>query len=338
MNKFFSVTVLASVSLFAFSSPAKDSDSKRKLFRYDFADFGVGTVENEKGPTGVTVFTFSETSVAAVDIRGGAAAVRESSSLDELSTWPMGDAIVLAGGSTYGLEAASGVMSRLLEVRGKKTDFMNIPQVPAAIVYDFRNRKDAAVYPDKELGRKGYDAVKTNQVWVGQAGAGRNVTVGKYFGSAFGEVSGQGAAFIEKNGVKIFALTVLNAVGNILDLKGNIIAGNRDPKTGNRRLIADQLLEKSKTPSVEEKGNTTISIVITNVKMSHADIRRIGVMTHTAMGRVIDPFQTPGDGDTLFSVSTQTLERPKDTDIGDLGTMAARAMQLAVQSAIESSR
>lgn len=338
MKNTWSVVLAASALLVFTSSFAGDSSPKRKLFQYNFSEFGVGTVENEKGPTGVTVFTFPETSVAAADIRGGAAAVRESSSIDELSTWPMGDAIVLAGGSTYGLEAASGVMSRLLEVRGKKTDFMSIPQVPSAIVYDFRNRKDAAVYPDKELGRRGYDAVKTNQVWIGQAGAGRNVTIGKYFGSRFGEVSGQGAAFIEKNGVKIFALTVLNAVGNILDLKGNIIAGNRDPKTGVRRMIADQLLEKPQTPSVQEKGNTTISIVITNVKMSHADIRRIGVMTHTGMGRVIDPFQTPDDGDTLFSVSTQTIEKPQDISIGDIGTLATRAMQLAVQSAIESSR
>lgn len=307
---------------------------KNSEFKFDFSDFQIATAEYADGPTGMTLFHFPKGGYAAVDIRGGAAAVREASSIDELNTWGYVDAIVLAGGSTYGLESASGVMASLLEKRKGKTDFINIPAVPAAIVYDFKNRKNESKYPDKELGKEAFKKLQKNKVIVGQAGAGVNVTVGKYFGSQYAQSSGQGAAFYEIDGVKIFVLTVLNAVGNIFDKDGKIVRGTYDEKAKKHFDIAEGLMDKKLSKKFKAKENTTISIVITNAKLERTDLKRIAVMAHTGMAQSIRPFHTPWDGDTLFVVSTKTQKVPKELSVADLGTISAKLLNDAILNAI----
>lgn len=314
-----------------------EARAAREEFGFDFRDFLVATAEYEEGPTGMTLFSFPSGALTAVDVRGGAAATRETTLLDSKSAYPAVDAIVLAGGSTYGLEAASGVMSSLLEQRGGRTGFADIPSVPAAIVYDFSGRQNS-VYPDAALGKRAFRALRRNQVSIGEAGAGRNVTVGKYFGRAFAEKSGQGAFFVEIGGLKIFGLTVVNAMGTINGLDGRVVRGNFDRRTSSRHSIPEQLLAGTvplTTPTVP--GNTTISIVITNAKLDHAALERISVMAHTAMGRVIEPFHSPSDGDTLFAVTTGTFALPAGSDAAEhIGTVAGRVMQNAVLSAARS--
>jgi L-aminopeptidase/D-esterase-like protein len=304
---------------------------------YNFDDFLVGTAENPKGPTGATVFVFPKGATAAIDVRGGAAAVREQSSIEEGNSWGAVDAVVLAGGSTYGLDAASGVMRELLKQRGDKVDFDNIPSVPAAIVYDFSGRTNA-VYPDADLGAEAFRAAAKNTVKIGAAGAGTNVTVGKYFGREYGEKSGQGAAFYEMDGIKIFALTVVNAVGNIMNDDGTVLAGSKDPKTGKRFSIPKMLMSKPGAAFGDVTlGNTTISILITNAKLDRGELKRLGMMVHTGMARAIEPFQTASDGDTLFVLSTYTKDTKlpeKVPSVTSLGTIAASVMQDAVRRAI----
>lgn len=305
-----------------------------KTFKYNFDEFKVGTAEYSKGPTGCTVFHFPKGAYAAIDVRGGAAAVREASSIDELNTWGYVDAITLAGGSTFGLDVASGVMAEILKERGGKATFETIPSVPGAIVYDFAGR-DNSIYPDKELGEKAFRAAKTNSVEVGAAGAGRNVSVGKYFGREYAQKSGQGAAFYEEKGLKIFVLTVLNAVGNIYDEKGEIIAGGFDKKTGKHLDSAKELMTGKKSLPPKTKENTTITILVTNADVSRTDLKRIAVMSHTAMAASIRPFHTPWDGDTLFVVSTKTHKLDSEMNVIDLGTIGGELLNQAVRSAVK---
>ncbi len=308
------------------------------VMKFDFPQFEVGTAEYPQGPTGCTVFNFPNGALAAIDVRGGAAAVREQSSIEEGNTWGTIDALVLAGGSTYGLEAASGVMREILKARGNSVHFTQIPSVPAAIVYDFTGR-DNAIFPDIALGAAAFKAKKKNEVNVGQAGAGRFVSVGKFFGKEFAEKSGQGAAFYEDQGIKIFALSVVNAVGNIIAENGSVLAGSKDPESGKRMSIPEELTKGRASPFGDVyAGNTTISILITNAKLDRGELKRLGVMTHTGMARSIEPFHTPSDGDTLFIVSTYAGEQNdnvKSPNISKLGTIAAKIMQDAVRSAIE---
>ncbi len=308
--------------------------AQSEVFKYNFDSFQVSTAEYEKGPTGMTLFYFPKISIGAVDIRGGAAAVSESSSVDPLNTWGTVDGIVLTGGSTFGLASIAGVMSSISALRGGTTDFDLIPSVPGAVVYDYRGRNNN-LYPDKSLGEKAFKALASNKVNVGRAGAGANISVGKYFGNEYAEKSGQGAAFVEVNKIKFFVLTVLNAVGAIHDASGKVIKGNRDPKTGERKSTYDMLIGQMSPVSFTKKENTTISIIITNAKISRNDLQRLAAMTHTSMASMIRPFHTPWDGDTLFAVSTQEVDLPTKFSVADMGVLSSKLMEDAILSAIK---
>src|SRR5690606_33389518 len=146
---------------------------------------------------------------------------------------------------------------------------------------------------------------------------GTHVSVGKWFDELKPESSGQGAAYFEKNGIKILVISVVNAVGNILDKQGNIIRGSLDEKTGERVDISSRILEKLESTPIQ--GNTTITAVITNVKFDRLELKRIATMAHTSMAQVISPFHTPWDGDVLFSISTRELEKPAKFEAANAG-------------------
>jgi L-aminopeptidase/D-esterase-like protein len=176
---------------------------------------------------------------------------------------------------------------------------------------------------------------RANRVAVGRAGAGANLTVGNYGGEAYAEPGGQGATFLEVRGVKLFALAVVNAVGNVLDDDGTIVAGSRDPKTGARAAIADLVLgHAARRAAAVPRGNTTVSVLVTNAALDRAELGRIAVMAHTALGRAIEPFHTPYDGDVLFAVTTATRALPRRFDPGDLGVLGGRLLQAAVIDAV----
>jgi L-aminopeptidase/D-esterase-like protein len=325
MKIFLLLTVLFSLPLYA--QIQQNASLQKQDFNFNFSDFKSSTAEYLEGPTGMTLFYFPKGAIGAIDIRGGAAAVHESSSLDELNNWGYLDALVLAGGSTYGLESASGVMAALHKLRGGSTQFDSIPSVPAAIVYDFAGRQNS-LYPDKNLGLLAFEKLQTNKISVGQSGAGVNVSVGKYMERSKAEASGQGADFIQVGGVKIFVLTVLNAVGAIHDQKGNVVRGNLDKEKNIREPVVHSLMKKQAIP-FKNKENTTITIVIINADIPRLDLKRIAVMAHTSMASTIQPFHTPWDGDTLFVVSTQSEKLPKTLSVSDLGVLASEGLRKA---------
>jgi len=196
--------------------------------RFDLAGLEIGAAEYDEGPTGCTVFSFAGGPVpCSIDVRGGSPAV-SGAGIDFV------DAICLAGGSLYGLEAAAGVAAERLAQRDYSTDWMQIPLVAGAIIFDWGPR-DNAVYPDKELGRAALRAAREGIFPLGCRGAGRSATAGKLFSYDEGEAAGQGGAFRQIGETKVAVFTVVNAVGAIVDREGNVVRGHYDRESGVRR-------------------------------------------------------------------------------------------------------
>lgn len=298
------------------------SPEKGPALEFEFDALRIGVGEYAEGPTGVTVFHFPKRVTAVVDVRGGAPSASGTDVLRLGYENAFVDAIVIAGGSSYGLEAADGVRAELLNSGKNGTSFYTVATIPAAIVYDFVGR-ETAVYPDKELGRAALRAARAGRFPLGARGAGRHVTVGKYFGPKYLETAGQGGAFRQVGPTKIAVFTVVNAVGSIVGRDGQVVRGNRDPGTGKRTHVGDDLNQGAAERKKEDrrdflKGraagpireNTTITLVVINQKASYWALQRLAVQVHTSMARAIQPFHTQNDGDVLFAVTTSEVENP----------------------------
>ena len=216
-------------------------------------------------------------------------------------------AICLAGGSLYGLEAATGVAAEILAQRDYEVGWTNIPNVSGAIVYDF-GRRETTVYPDKALGRAALASAREGVFPLGPRGAGRSVSVGKTFGLERGEPGGQGGAFRQVGATKVAVFTVVNAVGAIVDREGRVVRGHVTPTGERTPLLAgveEGLLEIA-------PGNTTLTVVVTNQALERRALRQLGRQVHASMSRAIQPFQTIADGDILYAVSTAEIEEGLD--------------------------
>jgi L-aminopeptidase/D-esterase-like protein len=312
---------------------------------FQFDGVHVGTAEYAEGPTGVTVFYFPSRVMAAVDVRGGLPGTSGFDGLRLGYGTPSVDAIVLAGGSLYGLEAIDGVRSELLATGKRDARGDNIAVVHGAIIYDFTFRTNS-VYPDKELGRTALRVARSGVFPLGAQGAGRSASVGKYFGRAFGEMAGQGAAFRQVGATKILVVSVVNAGGVIVDRQGQVVRGNRDPQSGGRTHVgADlnngvglrkrelELKRRAGDPPASPEGNTTLTVVVTNQKIAYPDLQRLAIQVHTSMARAIQPFQTRGDGDVLFAVTTAEIENPA-FGAADLSTVAGELAWDAVLASL----
>ena len=284
---------------------------REPILKFDFPGIKIGIAQYEEGPTGCTVFHFDKTegkkSPGArfyADVRGGAPGVR----FHEIG-WA--NAICFSGGSLLGLEACDGVAAELLKLNNYSTDWMEIPVVPGAIIFDFGFRNNS-IYPDKELGRAAIRSIREGAVPMGQQGAGRLASVGKGFDYLIGELSGQGAAFKTIGDTKILACSVVNAKGAIKDRSGKIVRGNLDKKKNTHIEPLDQLkqfeLEHKSSNKKDLPKNTTLTIIITNQKFDQRSLEQIAKQVHSSMSRVIDPFHTLDDGDVLFMVTTDEIE------------------------------
>jgi len=231
-----------------------------KLLEFDFPNLYIGLAEYAEGPTGCTVFYFPNGAATAIDIRGG--------SVGTIGNYEWNDAICFAGGSLYGLEAATGVAAELFARRDYSTKIEDIAQVSGAIIYDYPPR-DNAIYPDKNLGRAAMKSVKAGIFPVGKHGAGCSASVGKGFDFNQGEPSGQGGAFRRIGETRIAVFTVVNAIGAIINREGKVVRGHLDRITGTRHHIIDDLEKRLALAHLMEppQGNTTLTIVITNQKI-----------------------------------------------------------------------
>jgi L-aminopeptidase/D-esterase-like protein len=297
----------------------------------------VGHFTESRRPTGCTVLLFEKGATAGVDVRGSAPGTRETDLLNPTNTVQQVQAILLAGGSAFGLDAASGVMRYLEEHRlGYAVGDVVVPIVPAAILYDLQIG-DSKIRPTAESGYKACQAATTERVPEGNVGAGAGATIGKMFGPKQAMKSGLGSASVRvgNTGIVVGAIVAVNAVGDVVDPKtGKIVAGAR---TADGSGFMDSMARIREGYSVQPSGaNTTIGVVATNVALDKAQTTKVAQMAHDGLARTIYPVHTPSDGDTIFAVATGAFSARANH--GAIGALAADVMARAVLRAVMNAR
>lgn len=287
-------------------------------------------------PTGCTVILAEAGAVAGVDVRGGAPGTRETDLLNPINTVQQVHAIVLSGGSAYGLDTATGVM-RYLEERNIGFPIAGgvVPIVPAAILFDL-GVGNGKIRPDASCGYAAAEAATTDAVAEGTIGAGTGATVGKLGGRGSKAMKGGiGSASIElRNGLVVAALVAVNAVGNVVDpTTGDTIAGAR---TANGSGFVDirAMLRRPRNADAEPGPlqNTTLAVVATNAPLTKLQATRIAERAHDGYGRAIYPAHLSMDGDAIFALGTGTWTDTPDAD--QIGSLAADVVADAIVRAV----
>ena len=298
----------------------------------DVAGIEVGHHTETRRPTGCTVVIAREGAVGGVDVRGAAPGTRETDLLAPANLVDRVHAIMLAGGSAWGLDAASGAMKWLDENGiGLQVAVARVPIVPAAVVFDLYFG-DAKVRPDASAGYAACLAASAEPPAQGNVGAGTGAMVGKIFGFDKGMKGGIGTASVRANGVTVGALVVCNALGDVIDpATGRIIAGARQ---ADGRLLDQRaaLLAGMPHQRIVPGSNTTIGVIATDAELTKAEAMRLATVGHDGLARCINPAHTVFDGDTLFTLATGRAGRT--LDMMRLATMAAEAVTLAVLNGV----
>ena len=292
----------------------------------------IGNAQDDEAGTGVTVLLFDGGATVGSDISGGGPAARETHLTDATTADNPINAIVLSGGSAYGLAAADGVMQYLEEHGiGYDTGYALVPLVVQSCIYDL-SYKSATIRPDKDMGYAACTDAEINLARSGSVGAGCGATVGKICGMERCSKSGLGICALQLGDLKMAAIVVVNALGDVFDPEtGEILAGLRS-EDGMGFDDSRAELYKINRRTDMFTGNTTIGAVITNGRFSKAEMNKIASMTRNAYARCINPVGTMADGDTIYAASIGEV----DADINVAGTLAAQAMQQAIVNAVTS--
>lgn len=292
----------------------------------------VGHFTLTERPTGCTVILIDRAATVGVSQRGGAPATRETAALGAAGAHRSVDAIVLAGGSAYGLDAASGTV-RWLDERRSRSRTAAVPMVASAALIDLWFGGDPGIRPGPECGYRAAAAASARPVLEGNVGAGAGATVGKTAGQIAGELFGPmkagigSAAMRHKDGVIVSAIVAVNAVGDVIDpSSGRVVAGVR----GEDGRLADARvrLRTGFTRPLGGGENTTIGVIATNARLTAVEAQRVADMAHDGYARAIAPIHTPADGDTVFAVGTARWAGR--TKAGIIGAMAAEVMAEAI--------
>lgn len=293
----------------------------------------VGHAVRTERPTGCTVIVARGGATAGVDVRGAAPGTRETDLLDPLNTVQQVHAIVLSGGSAFGLDVATGVMEHLeREGIGYPVGALKVPIVPAAILFDL-GIGDGRIRPDAACGREAARTASRAPVAQGNVGAGAGATVGKLYGLGRAMKGGLGSASVTlPSGVVVAALVAVNARGDVIDpTNGQVVAGVRTP---DGRALADaRLLIRQGLPTPIRPGeNTTLGVVATNARLTKTEASLVARMAHDGFARAISPVHTPSDGDTIFALATGS--RSEAIDVGLIGALAADVTAQAIVNAV----
>ncbi len=285
----------------------------------------VGHYTDEAAQTGCTAILCEKGAVAGVDVRGSAPGTRETDLLRGYNVVEKVNAILLSGGSAFGLDAAGGAM-QFLEERGLGMSVgpTVVPIVPAAVIFDL-TEGDFRTRPGKAEGYAACLAANGDPVVQGRVGAGTGATVSKAFGPQYARKGGVGSSCLHlAGGIKVAALVVVNALGDVYD-----------PATG--ALYTAAVLDGKPTPCLESPalsgvafGNTTIGVVATNARLTREEANKLASMGHDGLAMAIRPVHTSMDGDTLFGLSTGEVEAPFLPVLAAAAQAAAEAVLRAV--------
>lgn len=312
------------------------NEQMREISIKDMEGVSIGHAQDESAKTGVSVLYFPNGAQAGCDISGGGPASREITLTDSMTADNSLNAIVLSGGSAYGLAASDGVMCCLEENGiGYDTGYALVPLVCQSCIFDLSYGKND-VRPDKAMGYEACKkALESCDDAMGSVGAGIGATVGKLCGMKQSMKAGLGIHAIQVGELKIAAVVVVNALGDIFNPEnGQKVAGLLDPE---RKCFLDSeqmLLNVMTTPKDLFHTNTTIGCVICNAKFDKAKLNKIASMTRNAYARCINPVGTLADGDSIYASSVGEVV----SDINLVGTLSARVMEKAILKAIEASK
>jgi L-aminopeptidase/D-esterase-like protein len=296
------------------------------------AGLKVGHFTDPRRPTGCTVVLCEAGATCGVDVRGAAPGTRETDLLRSENLVEQVHAVLLTGGSAFGLDAAGGVM-RWLEERGVGLAVgpVRVPIVPAAVLFDLWIG-DATVRPDAAAGRAACAAASADAPAQGSVGAGAGASVGKLFGIDRAMKGGIGTASITVGSVTVAALIAVNATGDVIDPDGGtVLAGTRG--ADGRPRSAAQAIARGELPQRAVAGMaTTIGVIATDASLTKPQANKLATMAHDGLARSINPIHTMADGDTLFALATGASGAPGDLTV--LGTLAAEVTARAVRNAV----
>jgi L-aminopeptidase/D-esterase-like protein len=311
----------------------------------DINGIQVGQAQEDTALTGCTVILCETGAVAGIDQRGGAPGTRETDLLQPMHLVEKVHAIVLSGGSAYGLDAASGVMRYLEEKKvGFNTGVARVPIVPAAVIFDLAVG-DPRIRPDAAMGYAACQQASNIRPKEGNFGAGTGATVGKIFGMKQAMKSGIGTASVEiGGGVIVAAMMVVNAFGDVWDPETKcIISGARTIYKKHEEHELNKFADTLQTMksfigrtsiSFASHQNTVIGVVATNAYLTKEGVNKVAQMSHNGIAATIRPAHTMFDGDTIFSLS---LGKRKG-DVSIIGSFAAVAVEKAILSAVRAAQ
>jgi L-aminopeptidase/D-esterase-like protein len=319
---------------------------KRNNAITDVPGIEVGQAQDEEALTGCTVILCRKGAVGGVDVRGGAPGTRETDLLNPINLVEKVHAVVLSGGSAFGLDAASGVMKYLAEQKiGFRFGASKVPIVPTAILSDLGAQKGGP-YPDAAMGYKAVSQATVGPVAEGNVGAGMGATVGKILGMAGAMKSGLGTASLEiGGGVIVGAIAAVNPFGDVIDPStGQIIAGARPAKVGPLKLGGEGKFANTMKVMRTQTGrtimrlanlsNTVIGVVATNARFDKAQATKVAQMAQDGVARAIRPAHSMVDGDTIFALATGI----RKADVSIVGAYAAEVLSQAILRAVQAAK
>ena len=302
----------------------------------DIEGIKVGHASDFEAITGCTVILFDNPATAAVDLRGGGTSTRQIDSLLAHNTFGKIHAVLLTGGSGYGLDASSGVV-RYLEENNIGLEVGNglvVPSVPTAVIFDL-GIGDGRIRPDAKTGYEACLNAKSSVIEEGSVGVGTGASIGKLMGIAQATKGGVATeSYKLQSGATIAVFVVVNAFGDIVSPEtGQVIAGVRDSIEGHNFPGTVNLFKKGIIRRADSYQNTTLAVVVTDADLSKSELLRISNIAQTGLAKVISPVHTVQDGDMVISVSSGS----KKEDVNLIGVVAAELIQQAIVRAVEQS-
>lgn len=297
--------------------------------------FSLGHAQDEEGGTGCTVLLADTCAPAGVDVRGGGPASRETPLLSPLAAAEGIHALLLSGGSAFGLDASGGVM-RYLEERsvGFNVGVTRVPLVCQSCLFDLRTAR-MDVRPDAAMAYRACEHAGRNAPAEGNVGAGTGCTVGKYRGAEYAMKSGFGTYAVRVGAVKVGAIVALNALGDIYDVdSGAQIAGLLAKDRHRLRSTECEMLTDVAGVHDLFTGNTTLGAIVTNGAFDKGQMNKIAAMAHNGYARAIRPVHTTADGDTIYALSVGR----ETADLNVVGMLAAEVMARAIGRAVRAAR